>query len=145
MRKLTIGLIVLITAVVLTAGAAAAHGMASAATDDSDATDETPMDNQQEEGEAMMGEMDDCPMVDGGMMGMMHDDRMECQEMMGEEMMNEMNDEMREECQEMMDEEMMGEMDGTCPMMDNDNMMDGMTDGGMGNMMNEDGSGMGCH
>lgn len=133
MRKLTIGLVVLIAAVVLMAGAAAAHGMAGAANDDGNATDETPMDDQQEECEAMMGEMDDCPMADGGMsgmMGMMHGDGMEeCQEMMDDEMMNEMDDEMMEECQEMMDEE----------------MMDGMMDGGMGNMMNGNGSGMGCH
>ena len=111
MRILTIGLAVLIAALLVTAGVAAANGVAGAA------DDETSMDEQQEECKAMMGEMDDCPMADGGMMGMMHGDGMEeCQEMAN----GEMSDEMMEECQEIMD------------------------DGGMmGNMMN--GSGMGCH
>lgn len=102
MQKLTIGLIVLTAALVLTAGAVAAHGMTGTANDDSE-TDEMSMDEQQEECEAMMDEIDDCPMADGGMMGMMHDDGMEeCQEMMGDEMTDEMMD----------DSGMMGMMDG---------------------------------
>ncbi|MFC4987360.1 hypothetical protein [Saliphagus infecundisoli] len=133
MRKLTIGLVVLIAAAVLTAGAVAAQGVAGGA------DDETSMDEQQEEREAMMGEMNDCPMADGGMMGMMHGDDMEESEaMMGEEMMDEMDERTREECQEMMGGGgMMGMMNG--------GMMDGMMGGGMDNMMNGDGSGMGCH
>lgn len=111
MRILKIGLVVLIGALLVTAGVAAANSVVSTA------SDETSMDEQQEECEAMMGGVDDCPMADGGMMGMMHGDGMEeCQEMAD----GEMSDEMMEECREIMD------------------------DGGMmGNMMN--GSGMGCH
>ena len=115
MRILTIGLAILLGILVVTAGVATAHSVAGAA------TDETSMEEQQEECEAMMDEMDDCPMADGGMMGMMHGDGMEeCQELMDREM--EMNDETMEECQEMMD-------DGSM----------------MGNMMGGDESGMGCH
>lgn len=127
------GLVVLITAAVLTVGAVAAHGGAGVA------DDEAQMNEQREECEAMMGEMDDCPMDNGGMMAMMHGDGMEeCQEMMDEEMMGEMNDEMMEECQEMMGGGgMMGMMNG--------GMMAGMMDGGMDDTMNGNGSGMGCH
>lgn len=115
MKRLTIGLVVLIAALVLTAGAVTAHGMAGAVNDGSEETDEMPTDEQQEECEEMMGEMDNCSMADGGMMDMMHGDGMEeCQEMMGDEM----TDEMMEECQEM------------------------MSDGGM---MDGNESGMGCH
>lgn len=77
MKQLTIGVAILIVTLTLTFGVAAAHGLAGAA------MDEATVDNQHEDCEAMTGEMENCPMADGGMMGMMHDDDMEeCQERM---------------------------------------------------------------